>query len=250
MSSTPSRRTTVGAGPFGWCSCVASAVRSKRMPRSRSSHAGAAQPTLLYLSTGALPTNGHLVLDVALELAHAGDQESALQVLSAAAELGGSASATSARWRTITVPPSSTRWGDPRMPRMSARRLARSTGGGASLRGSTTTTRWSPRCTRKTIRRRFASRNAPLRRRRRRDALSLWENAIRAGVDDALLHRNAGLASYNIAHDDDRAIAHYERALELAPEDARLLFERDQLAARVGETDDERVTNSGTLRHR
>jgi tetratricopeptide (TPR) repeat protein len=75
---------------------------------------------------------------------------------------------------------------------------------------------------------------------RREDALALWERAIEGGLDDPVVHRNAGLASYNVAHDDVRAVAHYERAVALDPGDARLLFERDQLAVRLGETDIER----------
>ncbi|NQX13492.1 DUF5107 domain-containing protein [Microbacteriaceae bacterium VKM Ac-2855] len=76
---------------------------------------------------------------------------------------------------------------------------------------------------------------------RRREALELWEQAIAEGSVDPVTHRNAGLAAYNIAHDDERAVQHYERARRLAPDEPRLLFERDQLALRLGESGTDRL---------
>lgn len=76
---------------------------------------------------------------------------------------------------------------------------------------------------------------------RRKEALILWEQAIRLGAHDPLIRRNAGLASFNIAHDDARALDHYDHALALAPNDARLLFERDQLGQRTGESEGQRL---------
>jgi tetratricopeptide (TPR) repeat protein len=71
---------------------------------------------------------------------------------------------------------------------------------------------------------------------RRREALEQWNRAILAGSTDPIVHRNAGLASYNVAHDDEAAVQHYERALALDPHEPRLIFERDQLAQRLGES--------------
>jgi tetratricopeptide (TPR) repeat protein len=76
---------------------------------------------------------------------------------------------------------------------------------------------------------------------RREEALDLWRRAIDLGADRARLHRNAGLASYNVLRDEHEAWAHYTRARELDPLDARLLFEQDQLAARLGHPDSERL---------
>ncbi|WP_152916146.1 tetratricopeptide repeat protein, partial [Arthrobacter sp. RIT-PI-e] len=76
---------------------------------------------------------------------------------------------------------------------------------------------------------------------RRTEALALWERAVELGNQDPILHRNAGLASYNVAHDDDAAVRHYEEALRLDPKDSRLLFERDQLAQRLGEPAENRL---------
>ena len=69
---------------------------------------------------------------------------------------------------------------------------------------------------------------------RRLDAMRAWERAIDLGMQDPVLLRNAGLAAYNIAHDDEKAWARYEQAISLAPEDARLRYEQDQLADRLG----------------
>lgn len=67
---------------------------------------------------------------------------------------------------------------------------------------------------------------------RRHDAVEAW---TRSGPDDAVVARNLGMAAFNVAHDPDAAARWYERAVELAPRDSRLLSERDQLARRCGE---------------
>ncbi|WP_127473502.1 DUF5107 domain-containing protein [Microbacterium sulfonylureivorans] len=71
---------------------------------------------------------------------------------------------------------------------------------------------------------------------RRRTALAAWERAIALGLADPVLLRNSALAAYNIAHDDERALELYERAIDQAPDDARLRYEHDQLVIRLGET--------------
>ncbi|NUU06169.1 DUF5107 domain-containing protein [Leifsonia sp. C5G2] len=74
-------------------------------------------------------------------------------------------------------------------------------------------------------------------RRRYDDAVAAWSVALANRPDPALasiLERNLGIAAYNIHQDSARATEHYERALSSAPEDAKLWFESDQLAARTG----------------
>ncbi len=77
---------------------------------------------------------------------------------------------------------------------------------------------------------------------RRKEAAAHWDAAIERGAGGAVLLRNAALAAYNIAHDDDRARDLYERAVSASPQDARLLYERDQLASRLGDTAGERLS--------
>ena len=73
-------------------------------------------------------------------------------------------------------------------------------------------------------------------KRRYADAVAAWTRA--AGSDEALTatiaHRNLGIASYNVDHDSAAAIAHFGAARALAPQDAKLLYELDQLLARTG----------------
>jgi len=76
---------------------------------------------------------------------------------------------------------------------------------------------------------------------RRPEALAHWMDAIDRGMQHPVLFRNAALGQYNIAHNDDQAWSLYERALELAPEDARLRYEQDQLAIRLGQGSAERL---------
>jgi tetratricopeptide (TPR) repeat protein len=76
---------------------------------------------------------------------------------------------------------------------------------------------------------------------RRREAVQLWERAIILGMCDPVVYRNAGLGAYNVLADDERAWHHYEEAIRLDPHDARLLYERDQLARRLGHSPIERI---------
>ncbi|ARJ04030.1 hypothetical protein GCM10010988_27260 [Cnuibacter physcomitrellae] len=76
---------------------------------------------------------------------------------------------------------------------------------------------------------------------RRADAQHHWEAALELGLRDPVLLRNAALAAYAVAHDDGTAWRRYEEARALAPADARLLYEQDQLAARLGQSPAERL---------
>ncbi|MFS0910973.1 DUF5107 domain-containing protein [Microbacterium sp. 179-I 3D2 NHS] len=77
---------------------------------------------------------------------------------------------------------------------------------------------------------------------RRSDAASAWDRALDLGGGDPVLLRNAALAAYNVAHDDDRAWRLYAQAVATAPRDARLRYEHDQLAARLGRSTAERLS--------
>ncbi|MDN4476452.1 DUF5107 domain-containing protein [Demequina sp. SYSU T00192] len=76
---------------------------------------------------------------------------------------------------------------------------------------------------------------------RRREASAHWDRAIELGLADPVLYRNAGLAAYNVLGDDAVAWARYNEAVRLAPGDARLRYEQDQLAKRVGRSAGERL---------
>ncbi len=76
---------------------------------------------------------------------------------------------------------------------------------------------------------------------RRADALALWRSAVALDPADAVAWRNIGLAAVN--HERDLAAARdaYDRACAVAPGDARLLYERDQLAALTGTSPADRL---------
>ncbi|MFO1531479.1 MAG: hypothetical protein U1F77_17510 [Kiritimatiellia bacterium] len=58
--------------------------------------------------------------------------------------------------------------------------------------------------------------------------------AARLDPDFPVAWRNLGISFFNIQHKPSRACAAYNRALKAAPDDARLLYERDQLWKRIG----------------
>jgi len=68
------------------------------------------------------------------------------------------------------------------------------------------------------------------------EAVGRW----RAAPDDPVCLRNIGVAAFNALDDPDLAVASFNRALGIAG-DAQVLYERDQLAARLGECSADRL---------
>ena len=73
------------------------------------------------------------------------------------------------------------------------------------------------------------------------EAIVHWRTSVRLDGSDPVVWRNLGLAGYNHEHDTAAATTAYERALAVAPRDARLVFESDQLLKRIGTTADLRL---------
>jgi len=69
---------------------------------------------------------------------------------------------------------------------------------------------------------------------RQDDAMIQWHASAALDPSDPVVWRNLGVAAYNVTRDPGTAVAMYERALAVAPHDARLIFEHDQLLQRVG----------------
>ena len=86
---------------------------------------------------------------------------------------------------------------------------------------------------------------------RRRDAMRAWERAVELGLNDPVLLRNAALAAYNIAHDDELASG----AVRARPPARRMTpasgTSRTSLASRLGHSsrgaDSRRCVRSSTL---
>jgi tetratricopeptide (TPR) repeat protein len=70
---------------------------------------------------------------------------------------------------------------------------------------------------------------------RHEEAIAAWEKSVAAGAAFATVHRNLGLAYWNVRRDGARARAAYVRALALDPADARLVYEFDQLRKKLNE---------------
>jgi tetratricopeptide (TPR) repeat protein len=78
-------------------------------------------------------------------------------------------------------------------------------------------------------------------RRRHEDAIQLWERAVELDPDYPTAWRNLGFAYYNVQGDETKARNAFARANTLDPEDARIVYEQDQLLKRIGETPDRRL---------
>ncbi|MDI4647489.1 DUF5107 domain-containing protein [Cohnella hashimotonis] len=71
-------------------------------------------------------------------------------------------------------------------------------------------------------------------KRRHQDAIKAWEASRNANGDFATVHRNLALAYFNKLGDADRTLASLERAYALRADDARVLYELDQLYKKLG----------------
>jgi tetratricopeptide (TPR) repeat protein len=78
-------------------------------------------------------------------------------------------------------------------------------------------------------------------RRRHGGAIQLWERSVQLDATLSIVWRNLGIGYFNIRRQPARARAAYERALGANPTDARLLYERDQLAKRLKESPEKRL---------
>jgi len=73
------------------------------------------------------------------------------------------------------------------------------------------------------------------------ESLELLTRAITLGYADSVAFRTAAIVAFNLTGDGERARHWYAQAIALRPEDARLWYESDQLLARMGVSSDERL---------
>ena len=78
-------------------------------------------------------------------------------------------------------------------------------------------------------------------RRRHQEAIASWECSARLDPSFSTVWRNLGIAYFNVLNDPARARAAFEKALRTNPRDARVLYERDQLAKRIGDAPEDRL---------
>jgi tetratricopeptide (TPR) repeat protein len=80
-------------------------------------------------------------------------------------------------------------------------------------------------------------------KKRHTDAIEHWEIARTLDEHFATVHRNLALAYYNVAGQPERALASLERAFACGPDDARVLYELDQLYKRLGCAHEQRLAH-------
>jgi tetratricopeptide (TPR) repeat protein len=78
-------------------------------------------------------------------------------------------------------------------------------------------------------------------RRRHREAIALWEQSARRDPSFSTVWRNLGIAYFNILEDGPLARSAFDQAIRANPMDARILYERDQLWKRLGESPEQRL---------
>jgi tetratricopeptide (TPR) repeat protein len=71
-------------------------------------------------------------------------------------------------------------------------------------------------------------------RRRYDEAMACWRSSAVLDPTFSIVWRNLGIGAFNVRSDPGEATDCYERAFAAAPDDARLLYERDQLWRRIG----------------
>ena len=71
-------------------------------------------------------------------------------------------------------------------------------------------------------------------KKRHEEAIHEWEASVDLDASFSIPWRNLGIAYFNVRKDAQRALAAYEKAFALDPQDARLLYELDQLRKRMG----------------
>src|SRR6185437_4246664 len=78
-------------------------------------------------------------------------------------------------------------------------------------------------------------------RRRHREAISLWERAAQLDPTFATVWRNLGIGYFNVFGRPPQAKSAFDKAFAADRSDGRVLYERDQLAKRVGISPEERL---------
>jgi tetratricopeptide (TPR) repeat protein len=80
-------------------------------------------------------------------------------------------------------------------------------------------------------------------RRRYSEAIMMWERAVALEPSFATPWRNLGIGYFNVLRDPARALQAFGKARAVAPSDARILYEHDQLLKRSGHALSERLAN-------
>ena len=85
-------------------------------------------------------------------------------------------------------------------------------------------------------------------KRRHIDAIRVWEDAAGSKMLYGTLYRNLGIAYWNHSKDIRKAREAFEKAIELSPDDMRILFEYDQLRKKMNDSPEERLASLEPLK--
>jgi tetratricopeptide (TPR) repeat protein len=80
-------------------------------------------------------------------------------------------------------------------------------------------------------------------RKRYEEAIACWRDSVAVDPKFSITWRNLGIAEYNVRHDTKAALAAYAKACEVNSDDARLLYEFDQLKKRVNLDPQQRLSS-------
>jgi tetratricopeptide (TPR) repeat protein len=83
-------------------------------------------------------------------------------------------------------------------------------------------------------------------KKRHKEAVKHWEEARSIHSNFATVHRNLGLAYFNVLEDGEKALSALETAFSCNQSDARVLFELDQLYKKIGYTPENRLNKLQT----
>jgi len=78
-------------------------------------------------------------------------------------------------------------------------------------------------------------------KKRHMDAIRLWELSVKQEMNYGTLYRNLGIAYWNVSRHGEKARQAFIRALELMPEDKRIMYEYDQLRKKLNDDPADRL---------
>jgi tetratricopeptide (TPR) repeat protein len=73
------------------------------------------------------------------------------------------------------------------------------------------------------------------------EGVQKWEESVKRDANFAIVWRNLGIGYFNVRNKPAKSMAAFDKAFKLAPNEPRILYERDQLWKRMGEAPAKRL---------
>ena len=191
-----------------------------------------------YLSSVTLPENGQQQLDLIFDLLRAGMLEEALGVSDSPCAAKPDGAATMLQYTRANI----------------LRRLGRKAED-AYLKAATASADYvfpsrleemlvleeAVRCNPEDARAPYYLGNLFYDRKRHEEAIAMWERAVTLDPEYATAWRNLAFGYFNVLHDSARALEAFVKARAHGPDDARILYEYDQLRKAIGHSPQSRL---------